>query len=215
MIKLLAVLTAGTVISLITVPFLFSQDMFSLPGFSLIKHHNEMGNFSPSSFQITKISPFDSTVRVSKDTGVTKKSVKKEFHMKKSPWLAVLFSAAMPGAGQFYNQSYWKVPVFVGLTAYLGYEYYDNNKTYRNYRDQYAASQNLNPPYGDLSLQSLREFYRNQRDDFLWYFMIVYVINLVDAYIDAHLFDFNVREDKIESLRLIDKKFILNFKLNF
>lgn len=135
--------------------------------------------------------------------------------MKKSPWLAVLFSAAMPGAGQFYNQSYWKVPIFVGLTAYLGYEYFDNNKTYRNYRDQYAASQNIYPPYGDLSLQSLREFYRNQRDDFLWYFIIVYVVNLVDAYIDAHLFDFNVREDKIESLRLTYKKFSLNVKIKF
>jgi hypothetical protein len=174
-----------------------------------------MDRYSTSSLLITKFLPFDSIVRVGKDTGVTKKSVKKEFHMKKSPRLAVLFSAAMPGAGQFYNQSYWKVPVFIGLTSYLGYEYFDNNKTYHNYRDQYATSQILYPPYGDLSLQSLREFYRNQRDDFLWYFMIVYVVNLVDAYIDAHLFDFNVKEDKIGSLKLIDKKFILNFKLNF
>jgi hypothetical protein len=209
MIKLLAVLTAGTVISLMTVPFLFSQDIIEIPAISLSKHHS----ISPFSFA-NKLK-YDSTIQLSSDTGVVKKSVKKEFRMKKSPLLAVLLSAVLPGAGQFYNESYWKVPIFIGLTVYLGYEYYDNNKTYRNYRDQYEASQNLYPPYGDLSLLSLREFYRNQRDDFFWYFIIVYVLNMVDAYIDAHLFDFNVSEDKIEGLGLNDKKYNLNFKINF
>ncbi len=148
------------------------------------------------------------------DTSIHKPAFKK-FRMKKSPWLAVGLSAILPGAGQFYNQSYWKVPILLGITAYLGYEYYDNDKKYRDYRDQYAASQSPQIPEGDDNLKTLREFYRSQRNDFVWYFAIVYVINLVDAYVDAHLFDFSVKEDKIERFGTVDKEYKLNLHVNF
>ena len=148
------------------------------------------------------------------DTTV-KKSTFKKFRMKKSPWLAVGLSAVLPGAGQFYNQSYWKVPILLGLTAYLGYQYYDNDKKYRDYRDRYSATQTTENPGGDGNLKTLREFYRNQRNDFVWYFAIVYVVNLVDAYIDAHLFDFTVKEDKIERFGKTDREYKLNVKFNF
>ena len=150
-----------------------------------------------------------------KDTSGFTGTTDKKFSMKKSPWLAVLFSAVVPGLGQVYNQSYWKVPLILGLTGYLGYQFYDNYKKYKDYSNQYAASQTPEKPYGDLNLQELREFYRNQRDDFVWYFTIVYVVNLVDAYIDAHLFDFDVREEKIERFGKVDKEYKLNFKINF
>lgn len=139
----------------------------------------------------------------------------KKFKMKKSPWLAVLQSAVLPGLGQLYNESYWKIPVVLGLSAYLGYELYDNNKKYLDYRGQYANSQTINPPDGDLSLKNLRNFYQDQRDDFIWYFTIVYIVNLVDAYVDAHLFDFNVREDKSLRFGFNPAKHSLDFSFRF
>jgi hypothetical protein len=133
------------------------------------------------------------------DTLKPTKTQPTKFRMKKSPWLAVLQSALVPGLGQLYNESYWKIPIIAGLVGYLGYEVYANNKKFLDYRDRYAASQTPENQYGDLSLQTLRNFYRDQRDEFIWFLAIVYVLNLVDAYVDAHLFDFDIREQKLES----------------
>jgi hypothetical protein len=138
----------------------------------------------------------------------------KKFEMKKSPWTAVGLSAMMPGLGQLYNHSYWKIPVVLALGGYLGYEIVKNNNTFLDYRDKYVASQSLYPLDGDLILKQYREFYRDQRDNFILYFGLFYLINLVDAYVDAHLFDFNV-SDKINFT--IDKNKVpnLNIKINF
>ena len=153
------------------------------------------------------------------DTNMTvvkpKEPVVKKFRMRKSPTTAVLLSAVLPGAGQFYNESYWKVPIIGGLVGYFGYEYFRNNNLYKDYRDDYAASQTEINPEGDFTLKTLREFYRDQRDDFVWYFLIVYVINMVDAYVDAHLFDFDVSEDKFTKGGVRGKEYRLKFKMNF
>ena len=139
----------------------------------------------------------------------------KKFKMKKSPTTAVLLSAVLPGAGQFYNESYWKIPIIGGLVGYFGYEYFRNNNLYKDYRDEYAASQTELSPNGDLNLKTLREFYRDQRDDFVWYFLIVYVVGMVDAYVDAHLFDFDVSEDKFTKGGVRGKEYKLKFNLKF
>jgi hypothetical protein len=138
-----------------------------------------------------------------------------KFKMKKSPLKAVLLSAVLPGAGQFYNRSYWKVPIIAGLIGYFGYEYINNNNKFKDYRDQYNASITPENEFGDLYLKSLREFYRNQRNDFVWYFMIVYVVNLVDAFVDAHLFDFDVRENKYTIFGKPDKTYRLKMNIRF
>jgi hypothetical protein len=143
------------------------------------------------------------------DTQITK------FRMRKSPTLAVLLSAVIPGAGQFYNQSYWKIPVIAGLSAYFGYEYINNNNKFKDYRDQYNSTITPENPFGNQNLKTLREFYRNQRDDFVWYFLIVYVVNLVDAYVDAHLFDFDVKEEKLVQYGKTDKTYLLKLNLKF
>jgi hypothetical protein len=149
------------------------------------------------------------------DSTLSAKPETNKFKMKKSPWLAVMQSAVLPGLGQFYNESYWKIPVILGLTAYLGYEIYDNNKKYLNYRDQYSGSQSQTDPQGDLSLKTLRNFYRDQRDEIIWYLTVVYVINLVDAYVDAHLFDFTVRKEKLLRLGFNPAKSRIELNINF
>jgi hypothetical protein len=115
---------------------------------------------------------------------------------RKSPTTAVLLSAALPGAGQFYNESYWKVPIVVGLGGYFVVEFLHNNTLYKQYRDEYEASIGLLPgSSGDETALRFREFYKDQRNEFAFYFLILYFVNLVDAYVDAVLFDFDMSDD--------------------
>lgn len=110
------------------------------------------------------------------------------FQMTKSPWGAVARSAVIPGWGQFYNESYWKIPIIWGTAAWFVYNWVDNNNLYKDYKTLYQNSQNE-------YYRRLRNFYRDQRDNFTIYLGLLYLLNLVDAYVDAHLFDFNVNDD--------------------
>lgn len=127
---------------------------------------------------------------------VKKDSKPVKFRMTKSPMTAVLYSALLPGLGQFYNKSYWKIPLIALIGGYFGYEIVKNNNDFLSYRDRYANSQTIENPSGNQLLKTYREFYRDQRDQFILYFGLMYLINLVDAYVDAHMFDFDV-SDKI------------------
>ncbi len=115
--------------------------------------------------------------------------------MTKSPWGAVLRSAIIPGWGQFYNEAYLKIPVIWGLGIWFGYEWQQNNDLYVYYRNK--------------NDQTFTTFYRDQRDLFTIYMVIVYFANLVDAYVDANLFDFDVSENPYT------KTPMLNMKVNF
>lgn len=117
------------------------------------------------------------------------------FHSTKSPGLALLFSAVLPGAGQFYNESYWKIPILLGFGYYFASRWLDNNDSTKHYRDLFASSITPQVPNGNPRYQQLREFYKDQRDTFSWYIFIYYIVNLVDAYVDASLYDFNVGDD--------------------
>lgn len=125
------------------------------------------------------------------------------FQMTKSPWGAVARSAVIPGWGQFYNESYWKIPVIWGTAAWFVYNWIDNDKLYKDYKSLYQTTQN---EYH----RRLRNFYRDQRDNFTIYMGLLYLLNLIDAYVDAHLFDFNVNDD----LGRNDFQINLRIKLN-
>lgn len=135
------------------------------------------------------------------DTTVSELDNEEMFQMQKSPWGAVLRSAVIPGWGQFYNESYWKIPVVLGVTGWIVYNWIDSNNEYHYYRKLY--SQNLNLP------TRIREFYRDQRDLFAIYLGLAYLLNMVDAYVDAHLFDFDVTEEPLTRLPQ------LQFKIRF
>jgi Family of unknown function (DUF5683) len=106
----------------------------------------------------------------------------------KSTGVAMLLSAALPGAGQVYNESYWKVPIIAGFGVYFVSQWIQNNRQANDYRDRYAQS-------GDARDLTVRDFYKNQRDTFTWYFVILYLLNIADAYVDASLYDFSVSDD--------------------
>ena len=122
------------------------------------------------------------------------------FEMQKSPWGAVLRSAIVPGLGQIYNESYWKAPIVWGFMGYFVYVWIDNNNKYIDYSEFYKIS-------GFENDKIYRDFYRDQRDEFAIYIVLTYFLNLVDAYVDAHLFDFTVEENKMLNTPMIGVKF--------
>lgn len=118
------------------------------------------------------------------------------FVMTKSPLGAVLRSAVIPGWGQIYNESYWKAPVVWGFLGYFIYEWIQNNNDYKTYRDLFSGSLDQSSS-GNTSYYNLREFYKDQRDLFAVYVGLTYFLTLVDSYVDAHLFDFDVSENRV------------------
>jgi len=127
------------------------------------------------------------------------------FVMQKSPWGAVARSAIIPGLGQIYNESYWKAPVIWGVMGWFVYVWIDNNNKYIDYINLYIK-------YGGNGLvdyKGARDFFRDQRDEFAIYIALAYFLNLVDAYVDAHLFDFSVDENYMTGTKM------LNVRVNF
>jgi hypothetical protein len=114
------------------------------------------------------------------------------FVMQKSAWGAVLRSAVLPGWGQIYNQSYWKAPIVWGIGTWLVYNWIQNNNSYNTYKSLFLKYPTSNPQDPNLVY---RNFYRDQRDLFTIYMAITYLLQLIDAYVDAHLFDFTVQEN--------------------
>ena len=110
----------------------------------------------------------------------------------KSTSTAMLLSGILPGAGQVYNESYWKAPLVLGLGLYFVSEWLDNNRRAEDYRQKFALSLETAPTIGNPVMLQLRDFYKDQRDSFTWYFFILYVLNIVDAYVDASLYGFDV-----------------------
>ena len=113
----------------------------------------------------------------------------------KSPMLALTLSAIMPGAGQIYNGSYWKTPVILGVAGYFTYAIVVLQDFYSDYRQRFRDSITPENPRGNDRLRFIRDAYRDQRDRFAWYMGFLYLINLLDAYVEATLTGFDVGED--------------------
>ena len=121
------------------------------------------------------------------------------FVMQKSPWGSVLRSAIIPGWGQIYNHSYLEAPVIWGITGWLVYEWIQSNNLYKQSQDLYIQTKNSN--YLDY-----KNFYQDQRDLFSIYIGLAYVLNLVDAYVDAELFDFTVKENSYTKTPMLNMR---------
>ena len=118
----------------------------------------------------------------------------------KIPKRAGLYSAILPGAGQVYTKKYWKVPiVYAGLitSAYYikeSHDLYDLYKqTYLNRLDGDRTDEFTT--YTDANLRTLTQHYRRNREISTLLFALTYVLNIVDASVSAHLFDYNVSKD--------------------
>lgn len=115
---------------------------------------------------------------------------------KYSPTKAGLYSAVLPGLGQYYNHKYWKIPVVWGaIGAGVGITLW-NDKQYRRYRNAFIAELNGQPhEFSDIpgvtkeALGLTQDRAKRQRDYAIAVTGLIYILNIVDAVVDAHLYD--------------------------
>lgn len=152
----------------------------------------------------------DDVVTVPTDSADTSKkrfrlhlSPKKDFY---DPKVAVRRSLVLPGWGQVYNNRIWKVPIIYAGFATFTVFIIGNHQGYLEYDRALKCTDSINfcypNPYATLQDQigtqgiyNIREQYRRSRDFNIILCGLWYVLNLVDAYVDAHLRGFNVSED--------------------
>ena len=152
---------------------------------------------------------------VLKESEVPADSLKKEIDQKiwvpnptKATWLALV----IPGGGQIYNRKYWKLPIFYGGFAGCAYALTWNSKMYKDYSTAYKDAMNGNmqsssitdllPPGYKISETQLKELLRKRKDTYRRYrdlsifaFIGVYLLSVIDAYVDAELSNFDITPD--------------------
>jgi len=121
-----------------------------------------------------------------------------------SPKKAALYSAVLPGLGQAYNKKYWKIPIVytgIGITAY---SIWFNNYYFKDLRTAYEIRTDGNPETIDdyidiLPLESqliqYAQFYKKNLDVSVLILAGVWLLNIVDAVVDAHLYNFDISDD--------------------
>ena len=117
-----------------------------------------------------------------------------------APRKAFLYSALLPGMGQIYNRMYWKVPIVYGGFIGLGYmvTYYD--KRYVIFREELfdvLEDPTYIPPSGasESQLRTLITRARRERDYMIVISTFYYILQIVDAHVDAHLREFDLNPD--------------------
>ncbi len=172
---------------------------------------------------VTEAAKTDSTVHVvilkADSLGVPKVDIKSGFHP--NPTTATLY-ALIPGMGQIYNRKYWKLPLVYG--GFMGFFYAItwNNRNYQDYKQAYfdllsddptsknswrdfVRTPNLSPEEQneyiknnssfENELKSKKDYFRRYRDLSIILAVGFYAITIIDAYVDAQLFDFDITPD--------------------
>lgn len=124
-----------------------------------------------------------------------------------SPARAAFYAAILPGLGQAYNKSYWKMPIVYVAIGTPIYFYIANTREFNRYQAAYkrrAAGFTDDEFYGNRSdgqprlstdgLRRAQQFYRRNQELSLLITIGLYALNIVDANVDAHLKQFNVDE---------------------
>ena len=130
---------------------------------------------------------------------------------KRAMWLALV----LPGAGQVYNRKYWKLPIIYGGFVGCAYALRWNNMMYKDYSQAYMdlmdndpntqsynkflylgnQIDNSNKEYYQKLFKNRKDRYRKWRDMSVFAMVGVYLISVVDAYVDASLSEFDISRD--------------------
>ena len=114
-----------------------------------------------------------------------------------NPTKAGLYSAVLPGLGQFYNKKYWKVPIVWGAVGVgVGIAIWNDNQ-YKKYRGYYIDKLNgtpndfldKHPNLDKIALANIQDRAKRQRDYAIAGTALVYLLNIIDAVVDAHLYE--------------------------
>jgi len=118
------------------------------------------------------------------------------------PSKAAFYSAVFPGAGQAFNKKYWKIPIVYTAIGTSIYSYDFNQKKYWNYRNAYKSRKAgyNNDEFQNLILEDNRlldgaDFHKKNRDLSMVFIIGFYILNILDANIDAHLKQYNIDEN--------------------
>lgn len=152
--------------------------------------------------QTDTVATIDTGIVVNQALPVAKKSiVEVDTPPAHSPKKAMIYSALLPGAGQIYNKKYWKAPVVWAGFAVFGYFINQNNREYKRFRKAYNYSVDTLtstvsefPNADPALLANERDIYRKWRDLSIILTVGWYALNIIDANVDAHLFEFNVND---------------------
>jgi hypothetical protein len=117
-----------------------------------------------------------------------------------SPKKATLLSLAVPGLGQAYNKKYWKIPLVYAIIGTPLYFALEEAKHYNEFKDAYVAEElgevhKYTDIYNSTQLNSLLQSHRQNRDLFLVLTAAAYAMNVLDAAVDAHLYNFDVSDN--------------------
>jgi hypothetical protein len=122
-----------------------------------------------------------------------------------SPSKAAFYSAVLPGLGQIYNKKYWKAPIVWGAMGTSIYFYLDNNKEYNRYRTAFKLREaglkdEFTKDNGDLlisrnGLISAQKTLKSNRDLSLLTTVVFYILQIVEASVNAHLLQFNTNNN--------------------
>ena len=117
-----------------------------------------------------------------------------------APAKAAFYSGIFPGMGQLYNKKYWKMPLVYGAMGTSIYFYATNNQKYHEFRDVYKRrlAGYTGDKYEFLDEDRLiraQRFYQKNRDISALITAGFYLLNIIDANVDAHLMQFNVDDD--------------------
>ncbi len=154
----------------------------------------------------TDTQPADQKIEIVTEAGTVRgtKSEKQEIPDKlklHSPKKAAIMSALLPGLGQAYNKKYWKIPIIYGGLALSGYYLRDNIQNINLYKDAFIAEIDGDPNtvnntgFNTEGLNKLIDKYTQWRDLSYIALGIIYILNIVDASVDAHLMYFDVSDD--------------------
>tara|TARA_B110000090_G_scaffold135351_1_gene148963 strand:- start:842 stop:1447 length:606 start_codon:yes stop_codon:yes gene_type:complete len=148
-------------------------------------------------------------------TAVKEKIVKEKIELQRgvynplSPSRAAFYSAILPGMGQIYNKKYWKAPIVWGILGGTTYLYIDNNSIYKRYRtafklrkaglqDEFTlidATGNSSVLISEAGLESAQKQLRENRDLALLSTVLIYILQIVEASVNAHLLQFNTDDN--------------------
>lgn len=184
------------------------------------------GSGSPSEWntmgKLRVAEPMDTVVIADDSIPLTEKEIDRLF-WKPDPMRAVWLGAIVPGLGQIYNRSYWKLPIVYGGLMGCAYAITWSNNQYVGYKDAYrdiyydiangTVSDSPDKSYNAIlpegyTIQSMggANAYQNRlkewqnsslrlRDMSILVTIAVYALSLIDAYVDAQLFDFDISND--------------------
>ncbi|MBR3520274.1 MAG: hypothetical protein IKN77_09165 [Paludibacteraceae bacterium] len=140
-----------------------------------------------------------------------KKTKLKESAFMPDPKRATWYAIVCPGLGQIYNRSYWKLPILYGGALACTYLISWNGRMYNDYRNAYHdiidsdpntdSYMTLFPSYDGSqtwlpnTLRTKMNNYRRTRDMSVFAVVMLYMVSAVDAFVDAHLYDFTVSDD--------------------